>query len=300
MKMFKMLATLLFVVLFIPAALAAREIPALVSTDWLEKNLTSPKLVVVDIRKVEEYKKEHIPGSRNAFFGSWVTKKGDITNQLPEKDDLVDLLAGLGIAADSRVVVVGEADNAVEQSNNSRVAWTLKVAGVESVALLDGAWDKWAKEKKPVTAEAAAAKASAFTPKWHDRLLVGKEYVMAAAGKRTLADIRPADMFFGVTMPPVVVRPGHVPGAVSLPVDWMFTKEGTFKEKSEIEKIAAGVIGADRAQPVTVYCNTGIYAALGWFVLSEVLGYADVNLYDGSMQEWSRDPKAPLAAYTWK
>ena len=302
MKRTRLMALVTAVVVLLPAWLLAREIPAVVSTEWLEKNLADPKLVVIDIRKVEEFKKEHIPGARNAFFNSWVAKKGDLTNQLPEKDDLADLIAGLGIDAGSRVVVVGEADNTTEQSSNTRVAWTLKVAGVENVALLDGAWDKWAKEKRPASAEATPVKGVEFKPKWRDRILVDKGYVTAVVEKknRSLADIRPPEMFFGVAKAPVVERAGHVPGAVNLPPDWVFTKEGTFKEKAEIEKIAAGVVGADRAKAITTYCNTGIYASLGWFVLSEMLGYSDVNLYDGSMQEWTKDPKAPLAAYTWK
>jgi thiosulfate/3-mercaptopyruvate sulfurtransferase len=36
------------------------------------------------------------------------------------------------------------------------------------------------------------------------------------------------------------------------------------------------------------FCNTGHWAAINWFVLSEVLGQSGVQLYPGSMVEWSR------------
>jgi len=42
--------------LLVPAAVMARGIDPVVSVEWLEKNLTTPNLVVVDVRKVEGYK----------------------------------------------------------------------------------------------------------------------------------------------------------------------------------------------------------------------------------------------------
>jgi len=48
-----------------------------------------------------------------------------------------------------------------------------------------------------------------------------------------------------------------------------------------------GAVGiAPKAGAIT-YCNTGHMAAGAWFVLSEIMGLADVRLYDGSMHEWT-------------
>jgi thiosulfate/3-mercaptopyruvate sulfurtransferase len=38
---------------------------------------------------------------------------------------------------------------------------------------------------------------------------------------------------------------------------------------------------------VITFCNTGHWASLGWFVQSEILGRADVKLYDGSVADWA-------------
>lgn len=300
MKSTKLLGLTLGILLLLPAALLARDIDPIVSTDWLEKNLNSPKLVILDIRKVEEYKEGHVPGARNSFFGSWVAKQGDITNQLPEQEDLGDLFNNAGITTDARVVVVGKSDNAVEQGNMTRVAFTLKYAGVDNVAVLDGGYNKWVKDQKPVSTEPAGGKMEECKIKWNKGILADKKYVSSNMKKRTLADIRPSDQFFGAGKSPVVDKAGRIPGAVNLPPEWLFTKEGTWKSKEELEKIAAGVVGKDRSKKITTYCNTGIFGSIGWFLLSEVLGYKDVNVYDGSMQEWVKDQKSPLAAYSWK
>jgi len=40
--------------------------------------------------------------------------------------------------------------------------------------------------------------------------------------------------------------------------------------------------------------NTGHLASVGWFVGHELLGNRKVKMYDGSMVEWTKDPKAPV------
>jgi thiosulfate/3-mercaptopyruvate sulfurtransferase len=107
------------------------------------------------------------------------------------------------------------------------------------------------------------------------------------------------DFFFGVSKLDFVDRAGHIKGAVSLPSPWIFTKDGTFKPKEELEAMAAGVIGKDMAKEIIVYCDTGRLCK-GWgFVLREVLGYKDVKSYDGSAQEWGKDMNAPMVKYSW-
>ncbi|BAI80147.1 conserved hypothetical protein [Deferribacter desulfuricans SSM1] len=42
----------------------------------------------------------------------------------------------------------------------------------------------------------------------------------------------------------------------------------------------------DKNQTIITYCNSGAMAATYWFYLTEVLGYKNVKLYDGSWIEW--------------
>ena len=45
---------------------------------------------------------------------------------------------------------------------------------------------------------------------------------------------------------------------------------------------------------IIVYCKSGLRASYSWFVLSEVLNYENVKIYDGSMTDWE-EKKLPLA-----
>ena len=41
-------------------------------------------------------------------------------------------------------------------------------------------------------------------------------------------------------------------------------------------------------KPTVTFCNTGHWAAINWFVLSELLGRENVLLYPESVVAWSR------------
>jgi thiosulfate/3-mercaptopyruvate sulfurtransferase len=64
--------------------------------------------------------------------------------------------------------------------------------------------------------------------------------------------------------------------------------------------MAAGVVGKDKSAEIITFCDTGRLCSGGWYVLSEVLGYQNVKLYDGSTQEWAADANAPMVKYSWK
>lgn len=284
----------------LPLFALARGIAPVVSSEWLEKNLNNSKLVIVDIRKVEEYREGNIPNSINVFYGTWAVKKKNLQNELPEDDDLFDVIGSAGIKAGSHVVVVGKTDTVADKVNLTRVAWTLVYGGIENVGILDGGFNKWKEAKKPISTETRKPKAGKYEGKANKTLLVTEEYVISKIGKANIIDTRMPDFFFGVSKLDFVERAGHVKGAVALPSPWIFAKDGTFKSKEDLEAMAAGVIGKDISKENIIYCDTGRLCSGWWFVLREMLGYKDVKAYDGSTEDYAKDPNAPMVKYTWQ
>jgi len=300
MRRLKWFCLLVILTITLPCAAFARDIAPVVSRDWLEKNLNDPKLIAVDIRKVEEYREGNIPNSINVFYGSWAVKKKGLDNELPEDDDLFDVIGSAGIKAGSHVVVVGKTDTVADLVNMTRVAWTLIYGGVENVAVLDGGFNKWKDDKKTIYKEVVKPKALEYKGKVNKAIFATKEYVLSKIGKAAIVDTRMPDFYFGVSKLDIVEKPGHVKGAVSLPSPWIFAKDGTFKNKEELGAMAAGVLGKDTSKETIAYCDTGRLCSGWWFVLREILGYQDVKAYDGSMQEYAKDPNAPLVKYSWQ
>ncbi|HPC00778.1 MAG TPA: rhodanese-like domain-containing protein [Syntrophales bacterium] len=274
------------------ATASARELEPVVTTAWLEKNLD--KVIVLDVRKVEEYRGGHIPGAVNVAYGSWAIKRGELLNELPADDDLRDVLGSAGIEPASKVVVVGKTATPADRVDATRVAWTLIYAGVSEVSLLSGGYDKWVADGKAVSTEAVRPRAKDYRGRFHKDLVVTKAAVAAALGKGVIVDVRERDFYEGKKKLPFVERLGHIKGAVSLPTSTMYEADGTYKAKDALAALAAAAVGADRDREIILYCDTGKFCTAWWFMMRELLGYKNVKVYDGSMMEWAKDPAAPM------
>lgn len=278
--------------LLLPCLSFARVIEPVVSTDWLQQNLS--KVTVVDVRKVEEYKAGHIPNAVNVFYGTWAIKRGDLLNELPADDDLKDILSSAGIEPGSLIVVVGKVDAPTDRVDATRVAWTLRYAGVENVSLLSGGYNKWVNDKRPVSTDAVKPRSKPYKGKFNKEYLIKKNEVMSRLGKAVIVDVREPDFYNGKKKLDFVARLGHIKGAVTLPTSVMYEKDATYKTRNELSAIATPVVGSDLSKEIVLYCDTGKFCSAWWFMLHELLGYKDVKVYDGSMMEWAKDPAAPV------
>jgi thiosulfate/3-mercaptopyruvate sulfurtransferase len=285
-----------------------RAISPIVSTDWLEKNLGDPKLIIVDIRLGEEYAVGHIPRAINVPFPSplenpsspWFVERDGLKLEMPEEADLFNTIGSAGIRRDALVVVVPKSELPYPLVDATRVADTLMYAGVKNVAVLDGGYDKWAGEGRPVSFDVVEPTPVAYAGTIDETMFVSKEYVQKKIGNAIIIDTREPREYFGDVMRPPWVRAGHIPTAKCLPTLWIWNEDKTYRCTDELREMARGVVGADMSQEIIIYCGVGGFSSAWYFVLKEVLGYKDVKIYHGSAQEWTRDPEAPLVSYKWE
>ncbi len=276
-----------------------RTIPPLVTTKWLAENITRPGLVVVDIRNSEEYSAGHIPGAVNVPFSSWAKSSGRLLMELPTERELFATIGGAGIGSGSRVVVVNKADTPFTLADAARVAYTIIYGGVKNVAVLNGGYNKWLKEKRAVSDKAVKPRKVAYKGQINKEMFVNKEYTKKKLGKSVIVDARSPDVFFGITQNLFTDRPGHIPTATCLPAPWLWTDRGTYRPIREIRAMVAGVVGRDRSREIIVYCGVGGFSGALCFVMREMLGYTNAKVYDGAAQEWTADPRAPMSRYRW-
>ena len=116
-------------------------------------------------------------------------------------------------------------------------------------------------------------------------------------GRSVIVDARDAEEYFGVTVDPFAGKAGHIPTARSLPARWLWEADGTYKQAELLARMAAGVAGQSKHEEILVYCGVGGYASAWWFVLTQMLGYTDVRIYDGSAEAWAKDNTMVL--YSW-
>ncbi|HPX31255.1 MAG TPA: rhodanese-like domain-containing protein [Smithella sp.] len=305
MKRMRFLKVLLVsLLILLPAAVLAQGLSPIVSTDDLAKIVKDPNVIVIDIRKVEDYKAGHIPGAIGVFYSNWAPGMGGLKNEMPADDDLMDLLTDNGIQPDSTVVVYGTTGTPPDRVDVTRVAWALKYAGVQKVSVLSGGFEKWAvREKKEVSTEITKPKTKDYKGKINKAILVNKDYVKNHVGKAMIVDAREPAFFKGEQKLPFVAKAGRVKNSVNLPTIQVFDKYPpgehmepccwTYKDVATLKNIASGVVGSDIDKEIIVYCDTGKVASAWWFILSDVMGFKNVKIYDGSMEEWMNDASAP-------
>jgi len=289
----KLLPLIIFLIL-LPSLAGAREIAPIVSADWLQANRKNPKLIILDVRRVEDYREGHIPKALNAFYGAWAYKKNGLFSEIPELDDLDDTIGYAGISLNSWVVVTGKVDTPRLSYQSARVACTLQYAGLVNVALLDGGMNKWFSDKKPLSTDIVRTKKKPFQGKYRKEHFADKDYVKSRLGKIILLDVREPEYFTGKKKMDCVPQMGRIPGAFNLPTSCAFNKDGTFKSNDELAVIAEAATGKDRSKEIVTYCDIGQCCPVWSYLLAEVLGYTNVRLYIGSMQEWMNDPQAPV------
>lgn len=251
-----------------------------------------------------DYAAGHIPGAGWSPYAAW---RSDAPNPGALRDvaHFGTVLRELGIEADTPVVVVHAGANATDMGAAARVYWTLRSLGVEDLALLNGGLAAWRDAGLPVETQAASFIPSDFQPSWHEdwRAATPEVTGIASAGAgAVLLDARPEAFFEGQTWS--VAAPGTIHNAENLEYTSLF--DGTRMVGAERIRQIAATQGLDGQEPVVSFCNTGHWAAINWFALSELAGYDDVRLYAESMAEYSADPERPLdhapnrLQYAWR
>ena len=84
----------------------------------------------------------------------------------------------------------------------------------------------------------------------------------------------------------------HIPGAVSLPAPDLLDATGAVKGAEDLSAMLEEA-GLDPAQRTITYCGGGYYGAFAALVL-HLMGFEDVAMYDGALEEWTSDPSNPV------
>lgn len=290
---------------FAGPALAMHPSP-LVEADWLEGKLGNDDLVVLDVRSSiddggdrDAFEAARIPGSRYSSYtdDGWREERDGVAGLMPAVDDLETLIGGLGIDNDDTVVVVSAGTGPTDFGSAARVYWTLKALGHDEVTVLNGGFAGWEAQGHEIASGAAEPPMAAdFEGDLRESLLATTEDVEAAreAGEQ-LVDARPPAFFVGETQSPAARVPGTIPGSVNLPHDGaLVERDGAYYLEPETLKANIEALGLDPEAPTVAFCNTGHWAASGWFQLSEVGGMDNATMYDGSMAAWTRDDAHPI------
>lgn len=280
-----------------------------VDGNWLEANLDDPELRVLDATVVldpnswqansgiTQWNEAHIPGA--AFVdlieelsdpaGDEGLPEGLHAYRLPDAAAFAAAISRYGVGNHSAVVVY----DTTAGMWASRLWWMLRLFGHDAVAVLDGGWQRWVADGRPVSSDPAPVYPDGgFRPSFRSDLLVTKDEVVAALDDEdtVLVNALWPELFRGEAKTPLP-RAGRIPGSVNVPFTDTVQEDGVLCSLDALRSTFTAA-GVDSSKRIVTYCGGGIAATFDAFALAQI--GIDAAVYDGSLVEWVADPDLPM------
>lgn len=270
---------------FFSISISAGELSSrMVSTGWLRSNLSKDNIRIIDIRPVQKYYINHIP---HASYLNPESVRLSINGvpYLPIAPDALALMLGtLGIDDKSTVIIYG----GQEDLQTFYLIWLFDYIGHKDVALLDGGYEKWERENRPLTQELPGVEAVRYqmSQKMVDDIRASKKDVLKSIqnNSASIIDVESPETYAGIDGN--CKRKGHIKGAINH--YWKNDIELGYRWKNiDILKRSYSRAGGPSDKRTIITCEDGWAAAHTYFTLRYIIGQNAVQLYDGGMGEWA-------------
>ncbi len=244
-----------------------------VTADWVAERIGQPGYLIIDPRSAMRYLMGHLRGAVSVPYKKLQAPDG----RLGPPEQLAAAFGDAGLGDDVTPILYDHQDG----RNAAMATWVLEYLGRNDVHIMDLSYEAWKDEGREVLYRPVLTRAAGFTVRLNPAIRATLDDV-ANRGAASLVDARTAEEFRGEFE--ADHRPGHIPGAVSLPHADLTGADGNLYAGQDTlrERLAGAGIG--EGEPVIAYCRSGIRAAVTWLALAQV-GYT-VSLYDGSYVDW--------------
>lgn len=222
---------------------------------------------VVDVRKEDEYKKEHIKTAVSIPLAKV------LDNDSPER--IVQLLEQNGISDKIPVVVYDDTFGALA----ARVAWTFQYVGHSNTSLLETTFAKWKSYGFETEKKVNVFPHAEHSLRVNNEIFANYNEVEKAKGEQNkiLIDSRERLNFLSE----------HIPGATNLPYTMLGTADSILREPQEIKRFMENR-GISTNDEVITYCGSvGTLSGLAYYAL-RMGGVKKIRLYSRSFKEWKK------------
>lgn len=241
------------------------RLPIVCDADTLRSLLRKKAVRVVDVRKADDYSKEHIPSAVSLPLARV------LENDAPEK--IIDILEELGVSESMPVVVYDDTFGALA----ARVAWTFQYVGHTNTALLEMTFKQWKELGLETEKQARTFPSTKHSLAINAGIHADAKYVESAKSEqgKLLVDSRERLNFLTE----------HIPGAKNIPYTMVGSNGSVLRKADELKRLIENR-GISNDSEIITYCGSvGTLSGLTYYAL-KLAGFQNVKLYPKSFKEW--------------
>lgn len=236
-----------------------------IDADSLRSLVRDNSVRVIDVRRKEDYKKDHIPKSVNLPLADL------LSDDSPER--VLKMAQSLGIDDQTPVVTYDDTFGALA----SRVAWTLQYLGHGDVSLLEMTYGQW----KSLGLETDANEPS-VGPKTHSlslkpEIMATADYLENAKENKNVIVLDNRERLNYLEQ--------HIPGAINIPYRTLASEDKILRPKDELKRLLQNRGIPDNAEVITYCGSVGTLSGLAYYALKSI-DHPNVKLYVRSFKEW--------------
>jgi len=304
----------------------------MVDTEWLAENIDKdPTLRIYDcsvffgppvsgsnapysVRSaLQEHRLGHIPGAEVLDIQEELSEPSapeHLKFMMPKDlDYLAQQFAKRGLGKDTHPILYSRGTPMWA----TRVWWMLRALGFDHASVLDGGYNRWAAEGRPIEMDTNEKPSSSYPPaepidtnseNSRPGLFVDASHVLEALGDTEVCTINALKPKIHTGQDDKYGRPGRIPGSVNVPYSSILTtveaktdedEELSYSLFADAETASRAFLsaGAKKDGENILYCGGGISATIDAFLMHQ-LGYENVVVYDGSLGEWAKDDTLPM------
>ncbi len=233
--------------------------------DSLRSEIRDKSVRVIDVRREDDYKKDHISTAVNLPLANL------LSDDSPER--VVKLVNSMGIDDETRVVVYDDTFGALA----SRVAWTLEYLGHSDVSLLETTYSNWKSLGLENDSQTPEVQSKEHSMKLQPDILATSDYLESAKERDDVILIDNRERLNFLEQ--------HIPGAISLPYRTLASNDKILRPKEDMKRLLdnRGVTGD--AEIITYCGSVGTLSGLAYYAL-KTAGLPNAKLYVRSFKEW--------------
>ena len=233
--------------------------------DSLRSEIKDKSVRVIDVRRENDYKQDHIPTAVNLPLATL------LSDDSPER--VLKLVNSMGIDDETSVVVYDDAFGALA----SRVAWTLEYLGHSDVTLLETTFSNWKSLGLESDSQTPEIQSKNHSMNLQSDILASSDYLENAKKRDDVILIDNRERLNFLEQ--------HIPGAISLPYRTLASSDKILRSKEDMKRLLdnRGITGDSE---IITYCGSvGTLSGLAYYALKSA-DLPNAKLYVRSFKEW--------------